>query len=274
MYVINSQGQKELFSRKKIYRSLVGAGASKILAREISEKIEKEAYEGIKTSEIAQKIKNYLQKESLKTAIRYNIKDGMLKLGPTGFYFEDYIKEIFSFLGYKTKKHLSLFGVSGVEYEIDLLAKKEEKFLLGECKYHQDPGLRVDLKVVLASYSRYLDLKNSSFFKKKNLICLLITNTKFTSQVIKFSNFYNISLLGWKYPKNKGLETLIEKNNLYPITLLPSFNSQLKEIFLAEKKILARDLLKLDIKKIAKKYNVSSNLFDPLLDELKILLGS
>ena len=95
MYIINSRGGKESFSQKKLYHSAKRAGVSDKSARMIAINIAKEIYPGIRTSEIFRKIKGLLQKESPVIALKFNIKESMRKLGPTGFPFEQFVAEIF-----------------------------------------------------------------------------------------------------------------------------------------------------------------------------------
>ena len=54
-YVINSRGEKESFSFKKILRSARRVGASRNLAQRIADTVKREAYPGLRTSEIFKK---------------------------------------------------------------------------------------------------------------------------------------------------------------------------------------------------------------------------
>ena len=44
----------------------------------------------------------------------------------------------------------------------------------------------------------------------------LVTNTKFSSDVIRYGNCVGMHLIGWKYPEDGGLEKLIDEANIYP----------------------------------------------------------
>jgi len=278
IYVINSRGEREPFSAKKVYRGIRKSGGGKELAKQITKIIQKEAFPGIRTCEIAKRIGKFLFKKSPREAIKFNLKEGMLKLGPAGFLFENYIGEIFSDLGYKVKLNLHLQGASSARYEIDFLAKKPKTFYphnqtfgvgvyLGECKYHHRAGGRVDLGVTLMNYARYLDLK------KPSMKSIIVTNTKFTTQAIKYSEYQGVLLLGWKHPKKRGLEILIEKRNLYPITILPSLDLEFKDIFVKAGKILVKDILKISPQKFSKKYKIPLWKLNQLIKEAEILLG-
>ncbi len=275
-YIIDSFGEKEPFSFRKVYQSALRSGASKKLALKIAQEIEKKIYPGIKTSEIFKNVKKLLQKEKPYSALRYNLKRAMRKLGPTGFPFEKFIAEVLKNNDFKVKINQYLYGACPVKYEIDFLAQKEKTIYIGECKYHSKGGEKVDLQIALSNYARFLDLKKSSIFKKlesKNfqIKAMLVTNAKFTSQAIKYAHCTKTELLGWRYPKNKGLEYLIESKNLYPITILNSFKGSLKNIFARARMMLVKDLLKEDEKSLSKKLNLPEKTINSLIKEAKIL---
>lgn len=273
IYVINLRGEREPFSFKKVYKSAKNAGASNQLALEIAKNIEREIYPGISTAEIFDKIHNYLSQKAPISAIRFNLKKAILNLGPTGFPFEKFIAKVFQSQGFKVKTNQFIQGSSKIKYEIDFIAKKDNFFYIGECKYHNLPGGRVDLQVALANFARFLDIKegktlNSNF----NYKSILVTNTKFTTQAIRYSKYVGVELLGWKYPMSQSLEKIIEENKLYPITILPSINSYLAHLFIERKIILVKDILKIDPEKFSKENNLSLNKIIKIYQEAKLLL--
>lgn len=277
LYVINSAGEKEPFSFQKVYDSARRAGASKEMAREIAAIVRQEVYPGIKTSEIFGSITRLLKKESPRAALRFNLKDAMRKLGPTGFPFEKYIGGILKELGYKTRINQFLPGRCINSYEIDFIAEKDNLVYVGECKYRNLPGEKVHSNDALVNHARFLDILNGPYFQSKEyrnleIKSIMVTNTKFTARALDYSNCVGVELLGWRTPKNKGLEYLIEEEKLYPINILPSFRGRLKEIFVSEQLILAKDVLEIQPQELAGKFNVSPKVFYPLIEEAKVLL--
>jgi len=276
LYVINSQGEKEPFSFWKVVQGTKKAGASTNLAKEIAAEIEREIYPGIRTSEIYRKVRKILKRKNRGAGMKFSIKQGMRKLGPSGFPFEKYIREVLGENGFKTRINVHLKGKCAF-YEIDFLAEKEETLYIGECKYHRFAQERVDLKVGLYNYARFLDLANGDYFTKTQFSSLkikpmLVTNAKFTSQTIRYSKCVGMELLGWNYPRNRGLEYFIDKGKLYPITILPSLNNYLKDIFFRNKIALARDLVSFSPKKLARKIDISQKIICDLRKEAEILL--
>ena len=247
IYIVNNRGEKELFSQNKIRRSARRVGANPRLAAEIAQTIAKEAFPGMRTSDIFRKIKKILRQRKPAAAIRFDLKDAMRKLGPTGFPFEKYIGEIFQNNGFQVKLNQFISGICNANYEIDFLAKKGNLLYIGECKYHHLPAERVDLEIALANYARFLDIKQGNYFRNLNsqtqIKSILVTNTKFTSKAKKYSRCMGVELLGWRSPKDKGLEYFIDSQKLYPITILPSLKGYLLNIFASKKMLLAKDVL-------------------------------
>ena len=65
-----------------------------------------------------------------------------------------------------------------VSHEIDIVASKQEKQYMIECKYHNMPGIYTCLKEVLYTYARFLDLVEGSQNKtcqKFDQTCELLT---------------------------------------------------------------------------------------------------
>ena len=271
VYIVNAKGEKEYFSLSKVYRSARRVGASPSFAKEISEKIEKEVFPEMKTSEIFSKVKKMLLGKKKKLAIKFSLKRAMRKLGPTGFPFEKYIGSILSKKGFKIKLNQIVKGRC-CSYEIDFIAEKDNIFYIGECKYRNLSGGRVHSQIALSNYARFLDIKKGKIFNGKNKTkSILVTNTKFTTKAIKYSKCIGVDLLGWNYPKNRGLESIIDKEEFYPITILKSLRKDISDVFVSKKIMLVGDLLELDIKKFAKENHISISYLSSLLRDAKLL---
>lgn len=275
-YVINLRGGKEPFSLAKVLKSAQRAGASKELAQRVALQIQKSIYPGIKTREIFDKVNKLLKKEDKQSSLRFSLREAMRRLGPSGFPFENYIADIFSAHRYEVFLNRKIKGKFAI-HEIDFLAKKNQVFYIGECKYRIFPGERIDLPILLAFYAKFLDLKTGGYFdslKNVELKPIMVTNAKFSSQAIRYANGMGIELLGWRHPFNRGLESMIEAEKLYPITILPSFKGYLIESCSRAKLMLAKDILDDSPDKIAKIINIEKNKILPLVNEAKTLLSS
>ncbi len=276
--VIKANGDKQPLSLKKVYRAARRAGASRSLAEKTAQIIGKEAYSGITTSEIYQKVREILKQQEPAAALRFNLKEAIRKLGPTGFPFEKFVAELFSSYGWQTQTNQFLNGLCVSDYEIDFLATKGDLLYIGECKYRNLAGGRVHIDETLSNYARFLDIagriyEKREFPKKIKIKSLLVTNARFTSKSIQYANCVGIDLLGWKYPAKKGLETLIEEKKLYPLTALPSLKPFLASYFIKQGKTLVQDILSIETGKTGLKTNFPETKLKELKREAEIILS-
>ncbi|MFH0791725.1 MAG: hypothetical protein V1905_00725 [bacterium] len=247
------------------------------MARIIAEEIRKDVYPGISTTEIASRIERFLNKENPQTAMRFNLRSGIRRLGPTGFPFEKFIGEIMEKSGYEVAMNQFVGGHCCTDYEIDFLAQKDNVLFVGECKYRNDIGGRVHIDDALANYARFLDistraLKEKSYPKDLKIKSLLVTNAKFTDKTIDYARCVGVELLGWGYPEKNSLEAVIERRKLYPITILPSLNSFLAGFFAKDGKMLVHDVLSTNITELARKTRTPEKKLQLLYDEAELLL--
>jgi hypothetical protein len=93
-----------------------------------------------------------------------------MSLGPSGFPFEIYFAKILENYNYKTKVDNIIPGKI-ILHEVDIIAEKNKKKYMIECKYHNEIGVHTKLHVAMYTYARFLDVK-------KYDIPWLVTNTK------------------------------------------------------------------------------------------------
>ncbi|MDO8424851.1 MAG: restriction endonuclease [bacterium] len=244
--IIKASGEKEEFSQEKINQSLKRAGVENALAQKITNEISKKAHPGMGSSEIFKEVFSSLKKEEPIAALRYNLKKAIMDLGPTGFPFEKYIAKILEEYGYNTEVGRLVRGHC-VTHEVDVVARKGDQHFMVECKYHNSQGIHSDVKVALYTQARFLDIKqvweempgHKYFFHQ----AWLVTNTKCTSQAVRYANCVGLKIVSWRYPKEESLERLIEKKNLYPVTIL-SLPRFFKEQLIQNNIVLVKDLLR------------------------------
>ncbi|MBR9705697.1 hypothetical protein GOV14_01555 [Candidatus Pacearchaeota archaeon] len=242
-YVIKADGEAVRFKKNKIKKTLLKAGASRELANFISNKIEHKFRKGMTTEQVLRYALKLLKKHKRpEVAYRYNLKRAIMSMGPAGFAFEEFISQLLKEYGYVTTTNNFLKG-KNVDHEVDVIARKK---LVGmvECKYHNHPGNKSDLKVAMYTYARFLDIK------KRNKINYpwLITNTKCTNHAIRYSLGVKQKITGWLYPKGESLQELIVRKNLYPTTILGPVYGKIKDILSKNKILMCRDLINPDLK--------------------------
>jgi len=270
MYVVKASGETEKFNPKKIKRTCIKAGASEELANKIAREVEKKSYDGISTKEILHITLSLLKKEKSAVATRYDLKGAIFRLGPAGFTFEHLVAEIFKEYDYETKVHSIIRGAC-VSHEVDVIATKDNDNYMIECKYHNIPGIYTGLREALYTYARFLDLQDG--FKKG--LCRkfnqpwLVCNTKFSEDAIQYANCKDMRLIGWNFPENQGLEYLIEKNKLYPITMLTRLDADSLEKLANVNLVLVKDLVRINIKELSESSKIPKNKLKILSEEAR-----
>lgn len=265
MYVIKESGEKQKLDLKKIKKTIVNAKASPELTDEAIRELKKKIYPGIKTKEILQIIIKLLKKEP-GVAERYSLRRAVMVLGPTGFIFEKFIARVLKEYGYKARTNAIIHGKC-VNQEVDVIAKKKKKTYMIECKYHNSPGKKSDLKVMMYTYARFLDIKHKHFNQP-----WLVTNTKCTSEAKKYAKGVKLKIISWDYPKKESLEKLLVEKKLYPITTLMSISFAMKRRLVKSKIILLRDILKHTTPYLMRKTKISKKILEKIRKEAKEII--
>lgn len=246
MSVLKASGEYEPYSEEKIGLSLKRSGVEKKLVKLIIDQIRDKIYDGIPTSKIYSLVVKRLQQEKSHIASKYNLKQAIMQLGPSGFPFEKFVAGILAHKGYKVKVGQIVQGKC-VSHEIDVIAQKENEHFMIECKYHNRPGTKSDVKVALYVHSRFLDVQNAwveiAGHKRKFHQGWLATNTKITSDARDYAKCVDLGVISWDYPENFGLRLLIEETGLHPITCLNVFSQDEKKELIEKDFVFCRDLI-------------------------------
>ncbi|MEM5771907.1 MAG: ATP cone domain-containing protein [Candidatus Aenigmatarchaeota archaeon] len=283
IYVTKASGDRELFNENKIYKTIIRSGASKELANLVLREIKSRLYDGISTREIIEIATKILEERKPEAAAKYNLKYAIMALGPAGYTFENYFAEILNEYNYKTRLRQIVSG-GCVNHEIDIIAEEFPKSRIFErpspirymieLKYHNISGIYTGLKEVLYTYARFLDLIDGwkagkcEKFDKPWLVC----NTKFSLDAIQYANCKSMKLLGWRFPAGYGLEVMIEKRNLYPITLLRNLDKETLNAFSNARFMLLKDLFKFKPEEIESKTGINKRKIIELIQEAKKIM--
>lgn len=247
--VRKASGDLEPFSESKVVRSLERAGVDKALIDKVLVHVKKEIYDGITTQRIYSHIFEILKREKSPSLGRYNLKKAIMELGPTGYPFEKFVGTLLKYNGYQVETGINVFGRC-VTHEIDVIAQKDNQHFMVECKFHNQPGTRSDVKVALYVKARFDDVeaawKEKAGHQTKFHQAWLVTNTKLTSDAIQYGECVEMKLIGWSYPASGSLQDLIEDSGLHPLTCLTSLSGSQKETLLSSDVVLCRDILTLE----------------------------
>jgi len=228
-------GRLEEFSKAKIVRTCLRAGASKRVAEKVADEVERRIYDGISTDEVLELVIELLLKHEYPKAERYDLKRSLIRLGPSGFGFEKFVARLLEEYGFETETNVIVQGKC-VEQEIDVVAEKAgEKYMI-ECKFHNLP-IYTGLKEAMYTYARFLDVEEH--FTKP----WIFTNTKFSDEAKRYASCMGIKLTGWSYPENEGIDVLLESKSLYPITIL-RIGKEVLDTVVKAGLIFCRDVMK------------------------------
>lgn len=240
-----ASGEQVPFSAKKLTRSLERAGAGQEVIEEIVREISDQIYEGMSTRKIYQRAFAMLRKRSRSAAGRYKIKQALLELGPTGYPFEKFVAEILRYQGYRANSGVIVQGHC-VTHEVDVEAFKDDRHFMIECKFHNRPGYKCDVKVPLYIRSRFEDVRKQWLkhedHQEKFHEGWIVTNTRFTDDAIAYGTCSGLRLIGWDYPEQGSLSDRINLSGLHPLTCLTTLSKHEKQQLLEMSVVLTRDL--------------------------------
>jgi len=273
--IAKADGKVEPYDEDKISLSIIKAGANTELAKETVREINKKIKNNMSTTQIYDKTLEQLKKLEPKIAIRYSLKKAVLDMGPDGFIFEEYVSRILNAYGFSTEVGQIIKGYC-VEHEVDVIAKKEGVVHLIECKYHNSPGVKSDVKTALYINSRFMDIEKAhiknGMFSSNRIDAMLVTNTKCTSDAMQYARCVGLKIMAWHCPEDENLEYFIESKKLYPVSILPSINDKQKEKLFGSNIIMVKELGNLGAEKLAGLLSISCQEAETILNEAKILL--
>jgi hypothetical protein len=246
IFITKADGSKEKFDVNKLKTSLLRAGTPEKVVEDVISHVTSELSDGMTTREIYKHAFEMLHKDDRPIAIKYSLKRAVLELGPSGFPFEKFVAEIFKAQGFMAETGKIVKGFC-VEHEIDVVAWNDQKLLMVEAKFHNEPGIKSDLKVVLYVKARFDDLRKMTFKygRERELDeAWLVTNTKFSKTALDYGSCQGgLVMVGWNYPPNGNLHDMILSSKLHPITCLTTLNGREKKSILEQGYVLCKSVV-------------------------------
>ncbi len=264
MQIKKASGDLERFNSRKIYFSIRQAGGSSRLANDAIKAVKSKIREGTSTKEILNFLLKFLKREP-GVSQRYDLKRSIMSLGPSGFPFEDFFARVLDFYGYKTETNKSFKGKMIIQ-EVDVTAEKNNQKWMIECKYHNEPGSITRLDPAMYTYARFLDISKYNFTGS-----WLATNTKCSDDAVNYSIGVKQKITSWNYPKGESLMELIEKKNIYPVTILKTLNQETLNKLYSLKLVVALDLLNKNESWFIENLNLSEKQTREIREEMKVV---
>ncbi|MBI4131930.1 MAG: restriction endonuclease [Nitrosarchaeum sp.] len=250
-FIFKADGSKVRFNANKILSTCMRAGASRNAAQRILKKVRSDVYRDMGTSDIYKLVLQAIseEKDAMGLHQRYQLKEAIMRLGPSGFAFENYVADLLKYYNLQVSGiRVNVKGKCAL-HEIDLIGMSDSRQFMIECKHNSHRGTFVGLKVALYTHARFLD--TSPRFSGELIFC----NSKISEKAKKYANCIGQQVFSWRYPSEKSLERVIEQNKLYPITIL-NLSSKELGIFSNIGMMIAKDLLEYDEIKLSKKTGI------------------
>ena len=270
--VVKSNGEREPFNVLKLENSLLSAGASPSSVQNIIEVVQRELTDGMTTSDIYRHAFFLLHKMEKQSAVRYSMRRALTDLGPSGFPFEKFVAEIFKAQGYKIETDQMIKGYCA-EHELDVIAYNDKKLIMTEVKFHNQNGIKTDLKIALYVKARFDDLRKMHFhYGGRDMLLsegLLITNTKFTKSAISYAMCAGVGMIGWNYPVHGNLHDLIVQYKMHPITSLTTLSNDEKKYLIGRGLVICSNIL--DSTQILYEGGFSQKRINDILEEARSL---
>lgn len=267
--IVKASGEVVIFDEEKLRTSLMRVGAYNELITQILDEVNLMLHEGMSTREIYRIAFNLLRQKSRVLAAKFHLKKAIMRLGITGFPFEKYLSEIMRNHGFESKNNQIVKGHC-IDHEVDVVVLKNYKKIFIECKYHHAQGKKCTLKIPLYVKARFIDIlqkeKDNSDFKFE---MWLVTNTRFTTNAIKYGQCAGLHLIGWDYPPGNSLKEQIEISGLYPITCISEFSKKELNYLFSNHIVLCQTIYKNP--NLLNQLKISSNKKNSILNQCKIL---
>lgn len=243
IHVRKADGHIEPFSRAKLRASLrrsqVPEHVIERVEREVERRLEREA-DPVPSYRVHRITFDLLRRAARHFAARYNLKRAIRQLGPTGFPFERFWAKVLEAEGYDVELDRVLPGRC-VEHEVDVIARRGGRTLISECKFHHQGGVTSDVKVALYIQARRLDLAAGPPESQHDEFWL-VTSTRFTADAVRYGECVGLKLCAWDYPEGASLQDRIERNRVYPVTMLTTLTLAQKQQLLAAGVVLCRQI--------------------------------
>jgi hypothetical protein len=243
--ITKASGRQEPFSEAKLRHSLARVGAPPEVVNDIAQRIHAGLTTGTSTHQIYQRAFTLLRQHYRSSAARYSLRKAIMDMGPTGHPFEKLIGELLKYLGYTVEVGVTVAGTC-VMHEVDVIGKKGDRQIMVECKFHNEPGARSDIKVALYVQARFEDIDRAWKARDDKTVrfheAWLVTNTKLTGEAIQYAECVGLKAIGWSYPPGHGLAELIEQAGLIPLTAITGLSQTQKQQLLKKGIILCKEV--------------------------------
>ncbi|MCJ7450420.1 MAG: restriction endonuclease [Candidatus Nanohaloarchaeota archaeon QJJ-9] len=224
MKVEDAHGNVRKYKPEKIVRSAKRAGFSEGQGERIEEEVTGRIWDDITTRKLHSIVFEEMEKLDRGYALRYRLRESIAELDPRYHEFEKYVTYLLEDEGFDTSwSPRPKPQGECIDHEIDVMAERGKSFVV-ECKHHYHHHRFTGLDVAMRQQARLEDLRKGNDLGVKNSVeadkAWVIVNTKLSDHAKEYAKCKGIRMTAWKYPEGEGLDSIIERNKAYPITML------------------------------------------------------
>lgn len=273
VFVTKADGTKQLFDKEKVVKTCLRMGATWEIAEKIAEYIGMKVYDGIKTEKILKMIFGQLSKFKPIVKHQIDLRKALSLMKPKPD-FERFVQILLSEHGYQVTPNQIIRGKC-VEHEVDAIARKNGETYIVEVKhhfnYHTPTGLDAG-RIARAIFEEVTEGFKLGLNKLKIDKALIVCNTKLSEHAKSYAECRGIYHIGWSYPSNRDLQTMIGEKKLYPITYLKSLSTATRERLESAGIILLKQLTSENFEKIKREMGIDEKTLELVIDKAKAIL--
>ncbi len=231
-HVTKVDGGRQPFDPGKVQRTLRNLGVGAEDAERIAHEIEASVPDGVKTTTVFRMIRTRARAVRPATAHRTNLRRALALLRPKPE-FEEFVRVLLREHGYRVEAGCILAGLCG-EHEVDGIVQKDGTTVFVEVKHHASHHRMTGLDEGRIARAIVEDLQEGFRSGRCTVSidgALIVCNTKLSEHAKRYATCRGIGHIGWDFPEEQNLRTMIEKTQSYPVTIVtgvsPSVSARL-----------------------------------------------
>ena len=236
--------------------------------------VAKKVEDGTTTQEILEWIDEELSTRHPRFEKQINLRKALSMIPPAPE-FEAYIQRLFMLEGYNVSRNKILRGLC-CEHEVDGIIEKNDKRWFVETKHHYEDHTLTKLDIPRIAYAILEDLQKGHEKGVQSIQftgAIIVSNTKMSRHARKYAECYNLHYMGWNTPKGKGLESLIQKHQFLPITVLRDLKPRYRDILFRNKIFTLNDIINTEIDTLRKTTGISRQKLQKYIDHAIMCLN-
>jgi hypothetical protein len=258
IFVTKANGFKQLFDREKVIQTCLRMNLDREVSLQIGRKVEARLYEGITTKEILQIIFSLASKSKPAVKHIFDLKQG-ISLMESKPEFEVFVRVLLAHSGFQVTPNTILKGLCG-EHEVDAVASKDGLTYFVEAKHHINYHSLTGLDESRIARAIIEDIKEGykpGSAEIKIDRAMIVTNTRYSDHALIYGNCRNILQIGWASPQGFGLEDIVEKHKLYPLSCLKGISREIRLRLVDAGIVLIKQLQEQDCAYLERKIRLS-----------------